>query len=366
LIIAPRDATKPQLVFGSGDEMGVWSGGSDRAFGAEVLQNRAQQLLGQVSSLKRRIGGESVHDTRVASRRLRAALEAFEDLFPPERWKAGYSSARAVTKALGRVREEEVTLGLLAGLTNGGDLAENLCREYLEERYRKEIARLQAKMMRRLGRINMRHLRAQIDTLLQGFGPPGAPTEAGQEEPAGAAPATASRRRDSHQGNLFDRPGGPLVRARRVAESLCAPILSFRPRYDFRRASDERLHNLRIAGKKLRYALEIFDPVWPGGLASEIALSRALQDTAGEYHDWVVLRERLQAEIRRLTRKETTHLAFQIGRILALVEDRKSEKRKAILPALTGLQTGLLEALARARGEAAGARSADMAVAGSQ
>lgn len=213
-------------------------------------------------------------------------------------------------------------------------------------------------MLKRLKRIDVRSLRAQLDNLIEGLGPAEVAGEAGPERPSGGRAAAPGRQR-----GLFDSTCSALARARTVAEALSAPIRSFRPRYHFRRASDERLHRLRIAGKKLRYALEIFDPVWPGGLAAEIALSRALQDAAGEYHDWVVLRERLQAEIRRLTRKETTHQAFQIGRILAFVEDRKAEKRAAVLPALTDLQAGLQGALARAGGETAGQPSSEMAVA---
>lgn len=166
----------------------------------------------------------------------------------------------------------------------------------------------------------------------------------------------------AHQAALFPPDGRPLDRAERVVRELSDPVLSFRPRYDFPRASDGRLHRLRIAAKKLRYAMEIFDPVWPGALSSEIESAKALQDSAGEYHDWVVLRGRLRAEIRRLTTKETTHLAFQIGRLLADVEDRKAAKRKEILPALTALQSGIQEALDRAAGSISPSAALERAV----
>src|SRR5436309_6718452 len=54
-----------------------------------------------------------------------------------------------------------------------------------------------------------------------------------------------------------------------------------------------------FAAKKLRYTMEIFDPIWPAGLKKEIRLARALQDAGGHYHDWCVLRDRIQKEIGR-------------------------------------------------------------------
>jgi CHAD domain-containing protein len=325
----------------------------DKQFASDIILKRSQLLIQELSSLKRKIGEESIHDTRVASRRMRAALEAFRDLFPEDAWQTCFDSAKNITRILGKAREEEVTLALLKDLTNGGDLAENLCREYLEERCRKNVSKLQGKMLSRVKALDFRRLRSQLRSLVTRLGP--VPLDAAHPPSSGApGPESRNRRRQAvhraHQVALFPPDGKPLDRAERVVRELSGPVLSFRPRYDFPRASDGRLHRLRIAAKKLRYAMEIFDPVWPGGLASEIDSAKALQDSAGEYHDWVVLRGRLRAEIRRLTSKETTHLAFQIGRLLAHVEDRKTAKRREILPALTALQSGIQEALDCAAG----------------
>ncbi len=326
----------------------------DLTFARQVLEKRSGQLLDEVSALKRRIEEESIHDTRVASRRVRAALEAFQDLFPADVWEACNDSVKGITKTLGRAREEEVSLILLAELTDGGDLAENLCREYLEERYRKDLRQLQQKMLRKLRRVNVRALRSRLDALLSQLGVGARASRMKQATPPRNRQGSArSRRRasDPRQRDLFSPGDDAHDRPHRVVAKAAEPVLSFRTRYDFPRASDERLHRLRIAVKKLRYAMEIFDPVWAGGLEKEISASRTLQDAAGEYHDWVVLRSRLQREIRRLTKKETTHFAFQIGRLRAQVEDRKAEKRRAILSAITQLQNELHRALLRASGK---------------
>ena len=266
---------------------------------------------------------------------MRAALEAFKDLFPPHPWSALYSLVRQVTKALGRARETEVSLSLLKEQTGSGDMAENLCREYLEQRFRSKLQKRKRKLKRSLREINLRELRSKTQFLLSNLGPFEDLEGPLAKVDAGAKPAT------SPQLSLFRMQEEPTGRGRRVLEELSAPILSFRARYDFPRATDQRLHELRINAKKLRYGFEIFSPAFPAGLEKEIALARALQDAGGHHHDWCVLRETLQVEIRRLTKQETTHLAFQLGRLLSRAEDQRAELRKKILPALTQLQAGL-------------------------
>ena len=56
---------------------------------------------------------EGVHDVRVASRRLRAAMDVAADSFP-EAWYAGlHRSAKAITSELGEVRDRDVLLEFL-------------------------------------------------------------------------------------------------------------------------------------------------------------------------------------------------------------------------------------------------------------
>ena len=108
-------------------------------FGKTILQQRADSLLDELVSLKRRPDEKSIHDTRVQSRRLRAALEAFKDLFAPNPWHAVYGSVKEITRTLGGPRETGVIILLLRDPGGAGDMAESLCREYLMERF--QIAR---------------------------------------------------------------------------------------------------------------------------------------------------------------------------------------------------------------------------------
>jgi CHAD domain-containing protein len=308
----------------------------DEALARMVLRQRMDSLIKELVRLKRRPDEESIHDTRVQSRRMRAALEAFKDLFPPHPWSAVYGLVRQVTKALGKARETEVSLLRLKEQTGSGDMAENLCREYLEQRFQRKLQKRKRKLRRTLREINSRQLRSKTQFLLSNLGP-----FDDLERPLGKVGRRSANQSTAPQLSLFQMHEEPAGRGRRVLEQLSVPILSFRARYDFPRATDQRLHELRINAKKLRYGLEIFSPAFPAGLEKEIALARALQDAGGRHHDWCILRETLQTEIRRLTKQETTHLAFQLGRLLSHAEDQRTELRKKILPALTQLQAGL-------------------------
>jgi CHAD domain-containing protein len=78
---------------------------------------------------------ERVHDMRVATRRLRAALEVFEPCFPRKRRRKALKKVKALADALGERRDADVEVTLLEGLVNEaveadrgalGDLIEGL------------------------------------------------------------------------------------------------------------------------------------------------------------------------------------------------------------------------------------------------
>jgi CHAD domain-containing protein len=59
---------------------------------------------------------ERVHDMRVATRRLRAALEIFEPCFPPKRHRKALKKVKVLADALGERRDADVEIALLEEL----------------------------------------------------------------------------------------------------------------------------------------------------------------------------------------------------------------------------------------------------------
>ena len=67
---------------------------------------------------------ERVHDMRVATRRLRAAMEIFEPCFPAKRWRKALKRVKALADALGERRDRDVAIEFLsefAGEVRGSD-----------------------------------------------------------------------------------------------------------------------------------------------------------------------------------------------------------------------------------------------------
>src|SRR5438132_4979519 len=77
----------------------------------EVFEHRDNVL--DISDIER------VHNMRVATRRLRAALEVFEPCFPRREFKAALAEVKAIADALGERRDRDVTIAALEDFAEG-------------------------------------------------------------------------------------------------------------------------------------------------------------------------------------------------------------------------------------------------------
>lgn len=111
------------------------------------------------ASLPASIAGEdieAVHDTRVASRRLRAAMDAGAPCFPAKWYRPLHLAARALTSALGEVRDRDVLLEAFAAERNAAPPAERPGIDRLISRLERERVAARAEM------------EAQLEALLAG------------------------------------------------------------------------------------------------------------------------------------------------------------------------------------------------------
>lgn len=67
---------------------------------------------------------EGVHDVRVASRRLRAAMDVAAECFPAGWYKPLHRSAKEITRALGAVRDRDVLVASLVSERDAAPVAE--------------------------------------------------------------------------------------------------------------------------------------------------------------------------------------------------------------------------------------------------
>jgi CHAD domain-containing protein len=220
-------------------------------------------LRQRVAALRRMLPGarsgdaSAIHQARVATRRLREAMPLVEAGKPGRRIER---EARELTGVLGNVRELDVALLMLAELEKSkgvpsaalaclrrvvGDERRALHKETAKRIDECDMDRLQRKALRRLEKRSAR----RHGTL-----------------------------------NRQDQVAAARRRAARRAERLEATIDAAGAMY-----LPERLHQVRIAVKKLRYALEIVRDLSGSRAEARIRVLKQSQDLLGRMHDLEVL-----------------------------------------------------------------------------
>lgn len=241
---------------------------------SRILQRYVDALVKAVPHA--RDGDEhAVHQARVASRRLREALPV---LAPDDgAARRARKRVRRVTRALGPVRELDVALQHLAefeglGAAPAGAIAA-VRRVLVQQRGDRRRAMLEMLTPGRLEKLRT---------------------------PLGAADVTSS-----------DAAGAAAASARRIivrAERLTAAIEHAGSLY-----LPDRLHLVRIACKKLRYALELQREIRPTRATARIRQLKGAQELLGRMHDLEVLLDRVRA---------TAAEKASVNRLIALDLDR--------------------------------------------
>ena len=213
------------------------------------------QLQANEHGLQKSSDPEFVHQARVAIRRLRSAIRAWKPLLPADYIDNFDPRWRALAATLGETRDRDVFISEILPL-----LAEAFPASA-------EIDRLSGYALRR-GAISRKRARCAFKAtdysrLLLEF------TAATLALPDSTGPQLKTFAR---------RCLGK--RARRVTE-LAEKI---------READDAGRHRLRVALKRLRYALEFFAPLFPGQEIQDYRLATArLQDMLGQINDLVAV-----------------------------------------------------------------------------
>ncbi|HUE86569.1 MAG TPA: CHAD domain-containing protein [Vicinamibacterales bacterium] len=219
----------------------------------------------------------SVHQARVATRRLREALPVVRASFNEQALGRAERQVRKMTRALGPVRELDVALAHLDELA-----ARNVVSGRALSRLRQAIARERFERRRELLAAitpgKMERLRQRLGRAGEGDAAP---------QPAAAV--------DEAQAQTVRR-AGRLAPAVERAGGLYLP---------------DRLHAVRIATKKLRYALEIQRELKRSKSTARVRQLKRLQDLLGRMHDFEILIDRtrqVQADIAGHDRKLTLEL----------------------------------------------------------
>jgi len=85
---------------------------------ARIVSIRGAELAEQAQGVLDTGDIERVHDMRVATRRLRAALEIFEPCFPAKAYEGALTEVKRLADALGERRDRDVAIATLHGFND--------------------------------------------------------------------------------------------------------------------------------------------------------------------------------------------------------------------------------------------------------
>ncbi len=232
---------------------------STRVYGAGVLLKHIAAMLAEVEGVRQARDIEYIHRMRVASRRLRTALNLFPDSLPAKKLEGWSRDIRRVTKSLGAARDTDVQIELL----------QNILAEHREPVYRPGLRRLLLRTMQTRQKLQ-EDVNQALDRLI--------------------ASQTLTRMQAALN-PLVEKQGEVFLYSPALYQRAADHVL--RGLDDFLIHEDdivypervEELHAMRISAKHLRYALEAFAPLYPDELKSFIQNMRKIQDTLGEIHD---------------------------------------------------------------------------------
>ncbi len=265
---------------------------------ARTLRKRLEAVWRELENACRpRHDPERVHQLRVATRRTIAALSAFRGVVPAKQRAWFEKRLRRIRRAAGSTRDLDVLTGRLTREAAAPETRSSIAAKAAAARgrllamlaKRRDVSRQPIRGV--LDELAAADWPARVERLVEGV------RRSGRDEPF----ATFGRRRFRQLVNRFFR------RADRRLED----------------AAD--IHQLRIEGKKLRYALEIFAPVFPAAERSAChdALE-TLQETLGEFTDHASAADRF----RRWAREEGVGPDRQALAVLRRAEDARAEEAR--------------------------------------
>jgi CHAD domain-containing protein len=291
------------------------------ALSVAILRQRLVTLLKAMPAAQE--GDEtSVHQARVASRRLREALPVVGISADAAVFDSARKRVRRITRALGPVRELDVTLLLLQEF-EGRQTVSAKAIDRVRHAIVAERNQRRTEMLNELTPSKLDKLRKRLVEMAVPDTPPLVPAD-GHAEAARQSAIRAIKLRTA-----IERAGGIYLA--------------------------DRLHRVRIAAKKLRYALEIQRELAGSRSTSRLNRLKVQQDLLGRIHDIEVLIDRtrgVQATLAASNRRGT----FELDQLVRVLEDECRQRHADYMrarPAMLRLCEAVIESSAAARNDAA-------------
>ncbi len=234
-----------------------------------TLRRFFDKMLAREEAVSKDEDIEDVHQMRVATRRLRAALQTVEGVFEPELIRRYRKGLRRIAQSLGAVRDGDVFLEHLHAHRNTLPEDERPALDTLVAAVTEERTAARSALLDDLASKRYRAFKREFAEFLS---TPGAGTLPPPE------PGVTQRVRDF---------AGSAIWRRYELWRAYETVLS--------NGDDATLHQARIAGKRFRYTLEFFAEVLGERTDTVLDPLIALQECLGDLQDGVTARDHIAA-----------------------------------------------------------------------
>ena len=136
------------------------------AAAARVVRVRAAEVFEHSEGVLDLASIEPLHDMRVATRRLRAALEVFEACLPRKRFRKALKRVKALADALGERRDRDVEIEFLTAFAEAAPEAERPALAARLAALREEQASANEALAPLLGKKRLGKLRRRLEGLI--------------------------------------------------------------------------------------------------------------------------------------------------------------------------------------------------------
>lgn len=231
--------------------------------GAQTLLSQTEELRNQMEGVRKNDEVEYVHKLRVASRRVRAALSIFEPCFQGKRTKIWKKTIKNLTRSSGAARDADVQIAFLEHYLTHEDPSATRGLEYLITLKKAHRAGMQSDLVKVLDAVAASRI---VNDILESC-----KQITGKEE---------DRKPNIRTLPTYEKAYNQISTRLDEVQAL--------EQFVHDESAVAKHHELRIAAKRLRYTMEIFSPLYSGGLRDHISLMKQFQDVLGEIHDYDV------------------------------------------------------------------------------
>jgi CHAD domain-containing protein len=244
----------------------------------KALKERLDEMLDLRHAASDGKDADAVHDIRVASRRLRSALEDSMPYLKDKALNSTVKHLKSIADALGDVRDQDVAIPALEKL---GSRAEPEILPTIQDliRSRKKIRKGARRSLKKQLKDDLEKVSSDFETAL-----------------------TPSKRK--HSGANGGNPSYSTMASQIIQKRL--RNLEKLSKGMYTPGTSEALHDMRIGAKRLRYAIELFNGCWQSDSLRYAKKIAKLQSALGQVHDCDVWIESLEEQLQEAKESEKT------------------------------------------------------------